>query len=130
MKFLIFSQFLERCDRVLYMEHGRIAEMGKHADLVAKEDGGYKHLLSFDQSQRKDEVDKGGEDGPPEVLRQASVASKVSNKGEAKEPTALTKEEESPKNAGAAVLFKYLNVSANGISAFRSCGSYYVYEIG
>jgi len=128
------------------MESGRVAEDGTHEELLGKEDGGYKHLLSYVQSQMKGEDNKekaANEDSgevqeveevdskkPQEMNRQTSVKSSESNKVESpkKKPFALTKEEENPKNAGWSALLKYFNVSKMVIfslqtnhSLFNSC---------
>jgi len=44
-------QFLEQCDEVVFMQNGRVAETGTHADLMARDggEGQYANMLSFDQ---------------------------------------------------------------------------------
>ena len=49
------------CDRILFMEHGKIAEEGTHASLMAL-DGGYAHLFQVQSRYYQDKGTDGAED--------------------------------------------------------------------
>jgi ABC-type multidrug transport system ATPase subunit len=104
-------QFLEKCERVIFLSEGRIAESGSHAELVAKEDGKYLDMLSFDQSQMKKEEEDDVE-GELEKLRQVARHESVISKGEGdmEDPGLFTNQETDPENAGWSVLLKYFQV--------------------
>nr|AHK05653.1 ATP-binding cassette transporter sub-family C member 5 [Tigriopus japonicus] len=46
-------QFLEKCDKVVYMSNGTILEHGTHSELMKRDDGHYLHMSTFDQSQKE-----------------------------------------------------------------------------
>ena len=48
---ILSLQYLEQCDEVVFMQDGRVAETGTHADLMARDggEGQYANMLSFDQ---------------------------------------------------------------------------------
>ena len=50
------------CDRILFMEHGKIAEEGTHASLMAL-DGGYAHLFQVQSRYYQDKGTDGDADG-------------------------------------------------------------------
>ena len=55
------------CDRILFMEHGKIAEEGTHASLMAL-DGGYAHLFQVQSRYYQDK----GTDGDADAFNELS----------------------------------------------------------
>ena len=102
-------QYLEQCDVVVFMQNGRIAETGTHADLMAKDggEGRYASMLSFDQGhQSADAVEAA-------TSADASGFKKSVEMEKAKGQNVLEHfADEEDDNAGAKVLLKYFEVSS------------------
>ncbi len=101
----------------MFLEGGRIAEMGTHSELVSRgEEGHYVQMLSFDQSRKErrrkrsegKELGEEGKDSQEDVDREEGEEEKEEEEEETVE--AETKLEEDVENAGWGVMIKYLKV--------------------
>lgn len=108
-------QFLEKCDRIVFMKEGRFVEIDSHVNLMANSNGQYFHMVSFDQSQQQQEEgdnSAGAEreaSGPGSNLRKESLhPGRDETSDQIKD---FTTNEEEPHQVGASVLLKYLKVS-------------------
>ena len=109
-KSILSLQYLEQCDVVVFMQNGRIAETGTHAELMAKDggEGQYANMISFDRGhQSADAVDATATDAS---ASKKSVERLHSEKATGQDALGQFADE-ADDNAGAKVLIKYFEVS-------------------
>ena len=95
--------YLKRCDRVVFLKNGKIEEKGTHEELMAKKDGSYAKMATFDAK-------RNSKSEPAEKIQRRRTESTSSALSEIEEEKAIQKEaaETTGKDLGWTALFKFL----------------------
>ena len=95
--------YLKRCDRVVFLKNGQIEEKGTHEELMAKKDGAYAKMATFDAK-------RNSKSEPAEKIQRRRTESTSSALSEIEEEKAIQKEaaETTGKDLGWTALFKFL----------------------
>ena len=95
--------YLKRCDRVVFLKNGQIEEKGTHEELMAKKDGSYAKMATFDAK-------RNSKSEPAEKIQRRRTESTSSALSEIEEEKAIQKEaaETTGKDLGWTALFKFL----------------------